>query len=486
MTKDVPQDIIPPKKSIRNIPIPGTRGGSLTETNYATHQHNTVVRDETVSTEPETLTIRRRKPKVSEPTIESVYPEFTTDRQPEEESVQTAPAPARRVVSFEDEVSNGSTKRTALIVGISVACLLGIFFIFMSFGGATVTVFPKQITSTLKTEVVASKSASTTADQFLFTSTEFTAQATQTVTATGEENVVTKAGGTITIYNEYSEEEQRLVKNTRFATPDGKIFRIQEAVVVPGLTRDAKGNVVPGTRITQVVADEPGKEYNVGSTRFNIPGFEGLPQYSAFYAQSTSSMAGGFNGVKKIISDADRNKAERELRETIKADLLSQANTQYTDESLVLTDESLTTYETLDEVVDGEKVTLGMKGTTKGIQIKTSDLAYALAKQDLNSFVDTDVVEIKNLDTLRMRVFASAADTTLSTVRIAVEGDAIFEWQLDETSFKKALAGKKKDTLASIIQTFSSITKAEGNVRPIWNQTFPTNPEKIKIINVKE
>lgn len=485
MKNDVPQDIIPPKKTIRNIPIPGNRGGSLHRDEADTHQVNRVVHDEIVTPASETLTIRRRGPQASEQIFESKDSSLVSD---DELSTRVQVPPSRRVVSFEDDaVSSKNTRQTALIVGGTVVLLLSILFIFMSFGGATVTVFPKQITSTLKTEILATKSlASTTIDQLPFSVSDFSVQATQQVTATGEETVVTKAGGTITIYNEYTEDEQRLVKNTRFATEDGKIFRIQEPVVVPGLTRDSKGNVIPGTRITQVVADEAGKEYNIPPGRFNIPGFEGLPQYNSFYARSTDGMTGGFNGVKKIISDADRNRAERELREIIREELLSQAVAQQTDESLVLTDESLTTYETLDEVIDGDKVTLGMRGVAKGVVVDVADLAYALAKKDLNSFSENDTVYIKNLNTLRMRVFTNTADASLETVRIAVEGDAIFEWQLDETSFRNALAGKKKDMLASIVQTFPSVTKAEGKIRPIWNKTFPNNPEKINIITVTE
>ena len=52
--------------------------------------------------------------------------------------------------------------------------------------------------------------------------------------ATGEKELNDRAVGQIVIYNAYSSEAQQLVARTRFSTPDGKIFRTQKAITVPG------------------------------------------------------------------------------------------------------------------------------------------------------------------------------------------------------------------------------------------------------------
>jgi hypothetical protein len=370
-------------------------------------------------------------------------------------------------------------------IAVIVIAVLGMFF---SFGGATVTVYPRQVTTTLSAEVEAQNLATPTSSPALsFTAESIVAEATREVVATGEEEVVEKAKGRITIVNEYSEEEQRLLKNTRFESPDGLIFRIPDSVVVPGFTRDASGNVVPGKLVAEVVADQPGKEYNIGATnRFTVPGFKDMPQYSSFYATSDSQMVGGFNGVKKIVSAEDRNRAERELRDDIKQQLAARAAERKVEGSVILTDDSLTLYETLEETSEGDTVTLGMRGTTKAVMVRADALAQVLAQTDLNSYTEGDIVSITNLGELRMRAFAKTGDTTFSTVRIAVEGDATFEWVLDEAAFKQALAGSDKDDLATIVPTFKAITKASAKIRPIWKGSFSENTEKITIVYAKE
>jgi len=495
MKKEVPQDVVPPqRRSIRNIPIPDGRRRPA-----ARGEHTPVsapVHDEIISHEPETLTIRphasakeTRRELEGEPEEINVRRSFSP-REEEEEPQEQASTPTRRVVSFDDDsYAPRRGKKILILSSVVGVAFLAVIIMFFTFGGATITVYPKQVTTTLNTEITAVNV--TSADQegaavLSFAASELVAQSTRKVEATGEEEVVEKAKGTITIYNEYTEEDQRLVKNTRFASPDGLIFRIPDSVVVPGTTRDGSGNVVPGKLTTEVIADVAGKEYNISAGRFTVPGFEGLPQYDGFYAISQNAMQGGFDGVKKIVSDEDRNKAERELREEIKADLIAQAESQSTEEIMTFVDESLTLYENLNEEVDGDTVTIGMKGTTNAIAVETRALAHAAALGELNSFNEEDVVLIDNLDTLRLRAFATTGDENLTTVRIAVEGDAKFEWQLDEAAFKTFLAGKDKDMLSSAVGQFASITKADGKIRPIWKSAFPTNTEKISIVYVKE
>jgi hypothetical protein len=68
-----------------------------------------------------------------------------------------------------------------------------------------------------------------------------------------------KATGTVTVYNSYSASPVNLVKNTRFQTPDGLIFRSPSAISIPG-----KKSGGPGQVDVTVVADQEGSQYNVG------------------------------------------------------------------------------------------------------------------------------------------------------------------------------------------------------------------------------
>ena len=88
----------------------------------------------------------------------------------------------------------------------------------------------------------------------------------------GEKEIKTKARGRIVIYNAFSSEDQLLVRRTRFETPDGKIYRISEQIIVPGAEiKDEK--IAPSSVEAEIFADQPGEEYNIGLTGFIIPGF---------------------------------------------------------------------------------------------------------------------------------------------------------------------------------------------------------------------
>lgn len=489
MTNDVSQDGQPHKKSIRNIPLPENRRRIVTvDADDAHHhvpapqRHHEPVHDERLARPADdTLRVTRRESTTYAHSTPPVVPDRPVRARPEEqeEEVYTAPASVRP-----RRTAHKRRSFTLVSIGVIVVALVGMFF---AFGGATVTVYPRQVTTMLSAEIDAySISAPTTSAALVFAAEELTAEATRRVEATGEEEVVEKATGRITIVNEYSEEDQRLLKNTRFESPEGLIFRIPDSVVVPGLTRDASGNVVPGTLEAEVLADQPGAEYNIGPARFSVPGFEGMPQYASFYATSKNAMVGGFDGIKKIVSAEDRNRAERELRAEIKEQLTAKAQALKTETRLALTDDSLTLYETLEEQSEGDTVTLGMRGTTKVVSIGVDDLAYVLAQADLNSFTEGDRVRITNLDELRMRVFAKTGDSAGTAVRIAVEGDATFEWLLDETAFLRALGGIQKDELSKTVESFKAITKADAKIRPIWKRTFSENPDKISIVYATE
>src|SRR3989344_1806407 len=50
----------------------------------------------------------------------------------------------------------------------------------------------------------------------------------------GQQMVVKKARGEITVYNNYNSEPQNLITTTRFESAKGLIFRIQRSITVPG------------------------------------------------------------------------------------------------------------------------------------------------------------------------------------------------------------------------------------------------------------
>src|SRR3989344_245117 len=126
--------------------------------------------------------------------------------------------------------------------------------------------------------------------------------------ATGKQFVNSKARGSISITNAYSSQPQVLVANTRFVTIDGKVFRLEKAVTVPG-AKVENGNIIPTQISATVVAAEAGDKYNIGPSDFTIPGFQGTPKYKTFTAKSSQAFSGGLVGEAIVTTDADIKKA---------------------------------------------------------------------------------------------------------------------------------------------------------------------------------
>ncbi|NMB92510.1 MAG: hypothetical protein GYA31_02720 [Parcubacteria group bacterium] len=110
----------------------------------------------------------------------------------------------------------------------------------------------------------------------------FTESDEQEFKSTGQGKDESKAKGVITIINNYSTSPQILVATTRFETSDGKIFRLDSRIVIPGATTK-DGVLQPASIDVNVTADQPGPDYNIPACtepcKFTIPGFKGTDKF---------------------------------------------------------------------------------------------------------------------------------------------------------------------------------------------------------------
>ncbi len=125
-----------------------------------------------------------------------------------------------------------------------------------------------------------------------FTVEKSTLEDSQSIEMKGIERVEEKASCAIAVTNNYSSAPVKLLKNTRFQTAEGLIYRSPTEVLVPGKRGSTAGRV----EIT-VVADLPGEHYNI-SARDNVPlpGLKGSPMYSRVRGSFSQGCSGGFAG----------------------------------------------------------------------------------------------------------------------------------------------------------------------------------------------
>ena len=168
--------------------------------------------------------------------------------------------------------------------------------------------------------------AAETGGDINFKLAKFQLEKEQEIKADGAEKIERKASGKIVVYNNWNTESQVFIKNTRFETPEGKIYRIDRQIIVPGAKKQ-NGKLIPGSIETVVYADKAGEEYNIGLTDFVLPALreQKSPRYEKIYARSKTVIEGGLVGTVPKVNEKDLEDARKELEKKLNDEILSKA-----------------------------------------------------------------------------------------------------------------------------------------------------------------
>ena len=374
----------------------------------------------------------------------------------------------------------GKSRRVFFIIAaaVVVVCAIGGLLLSTLFAGATVTVYPRQQAITPSGALVAKLNPSST--ELGYQTMTINRSATTTVNASGVKQVSRSASGVITIYNASGPDSQRLIANTRFEAPDGKIYRIHDSITIPGDTKAADGSITPGSATITVYADSPGDSYNRGETKFTIPGFQGDPKYTTVYAQA-DAITGGFVGAEAAVAPADLSTAGDTLKQTLTQAAQSALSSQIPAGYMAIPGTLLVTFSDLAQSPGSTgTATISQSATMSGSIVQASALAAALARSNVQGY-NNEAVAFADVS----QVSIAAATTTQpgQDMPIVVSGTPTLVWQYDPGALKTALLGKKKSDFESIIESFSpAIQRAEANVRPFWEGSFPSDPAKIQVV----
>lgn len=387
-------------------------------------------------------------------------------------------------------VDGNASNRNKIYVAVAVFFIIVVGGIITSAltGGADVEVKPRFV----EKNVVANFTGSETPQENVIPYELLTLEADgeRQVKASGQETVTKQAEGTLLVYNEYSTSPVRLVANTRFETPTGKIFKVKESVVVPGYTTDADGNKIRGVVTADVFAEAPGDDYNVGPTNFTIPGFKGYEEYDTVYAESTGDMTGGFSGQKFIIDEAELETARQGLHTELRDALLSRLKSQVP-AGFVLYDNAVTfTFTSLPSVAYGDDLaTIKEEGVLRVPLFKEDSFAKFLAEQSVQDYKG---LPVRLADYQALEFSYTSPTTTVSDISAQTElpfnltGDIKIIWEFDENALKADLLGIEKTEIEDILKKYPAIDQASAEVRPFWKTSFPREMKEINVTEIVE
>jgi hypothetical protein len=301
---------------------------------------------------------------------------------------------------------------------------------------------------------------------------------TQLFSASSEQNVSVKATGVLTIYNAYSSAPQTLVATTRFVTPDGKIFRLTDSVVVPG-AEITNGQIVPSSINAQIVADAAGPDYNVGPVaKLTVPGFANTPKSAGFYGAIASSTTGGFIGQKAVPTADDIAAAKVKMTSLLQSDLQSSLAGTYPNNFVILSGASTTqvTKLTVNTTTD-QNGKFSVFGEAALSAIGFDQTAFKALLLTLAQTTEPS----STFSSLTLQYSNVTPDFTNGTVSFAVSAQGSLEPAFASSTFETTIAGKSITDARTAVAALPQLANGSISVWPAWLWTIPSDPKKIDV-----
>lgn len=362
------------------------------------------------------------------------------------------------------------------IVALS-SLVVFLFALSYVFASAIVTINPKTQILKIDQQFSASKDS---VEGLSFDLVVISGEDIKSVPSTEQKEVAEKARGTVILYNNFGSSAQNLDIDTRLEGSNGKIYKTERKVTIPGKSKAS----TPGSVEVRIYAAESGPEYNSAPLDFKILGFKGTPKYAKFYGRSKSEITGGLKGKYAAISDEEKVGIQNELKVALRAKLLQKATDQIPSGFLLFKDAVF--LNTREEKMELEPlvslVSLKEKGTLYGILFNEEKLTKKIIEKVLPEYdgVPLYISNIKNL------VF-SVSDTEVSfatakNLDFTLKGEAQVVWKLDADRLTSELIGKSKKEFGQVLSQYTNVDSADLALSPLWRRSLPDKIKNIKVI----
>jgi len=277
-----------------------------------------------------------------------------------------------------------------------------------------------------------------------------------------------KAGGYVTIYNNYSK-DQVLVATTRLLTPDGKLYRIANRVNVP----------VGGNVKVWAEADQAGEEFVIGPTKLNIPGlWEGVQTYIYGETEGMTMKA----QPQYIVTQENIDELKKELLNQAKAQAVDKINESLTDSLKVDADRLLLETTTIESSQLGDKSeTIYIKEKIKayGLVFSEDDL-LSVAREKFAKELESNQSLIEFLpESFSYKIIESNLETKKAVIEVTLSAKVSSSghlWEID----KEDLFGLSETQIREQLDKIG-VKDVDIKFFPFWLKTVPKMKDHIII-----
>lgn len=283
-----------------------------------------------------------------------------------------------------------------------------------------------------------------------------------------------KARGQVTLFNEYSTDEQQLVATTRLESSDGKIFRLIKGVNIPGVTDGEPGKIK-----VDVVADRPGSEYDIAPGKFTIPGLAGSQKVRKIYGQSDEPMRGGGSSGDGLlaVSENDIEEAKKKMEEAFPDSIRSQiADIVEQNGGGIFLEDTIE----VGEMSGSASVAVETAVDTFDYTLTAPVRVISFSGADVTTILDDALLKKISSDSMKPEdaitvVYGDAeADYDKEALVLAVSGQGSYVASVDEGAFREDVLGKTIEEISDIVhEKYDAIEKIDFHFTP--NISFLTN-----------
>lgn len=385
-------------------------------------------------------------------------------------------------------------KKPLIIISIVVALVLIAGYILIPTATVTLQVLgetvTKQATLTVATK---DKLGDVASDKNPLMGTLLSAKkdSSSSFNATGQKNIGSKAKGTITLYNSWSQDPQSFSAGVRL-TKDGKTFTLSSDVKIPGATLTLnQGNVVtnPGTIDATIIATDPGDDSNVVAGKFTIMDIDKGKQ-STIYGQSNAALTGGTTTTVNVVSAEDlanaKNKVAGDTLNVAKTDLKKQADNA----KLLLLDSAIepSADNPTSSSNEGDQVnqfTISDSLTVKALVFSEDDFRKAFIAAVLTSLPSDKTLALSDKDEISTKVSEQHYDQNKILLNATITTTLSPKYTDDE--IRGILKGKSIAKARTIIGNDQRFEGVSFEFKPTWlGQRLPIIGRNIKVVVVQK
>src|SRR3989344_1143827 len=372
------------------------------------------------------------------------------------------PATAHTKVSRKKESKRRKPRYSLwLVAAVSVVFLF--FAVSYLLARASITINPKTKDVAFNQNLVAVKGASAEGS-LSFDVIELSGEENKVVQGGAVADTLIAARGTVLIYNSYSTATQRLDINTRLEGSNGKMYKTEKAVVVPGMKGTTPGSVEVG-----IYAAEAGEASNSEPLDFQVFGFKGTSKYSKFYARSKGVITGGIKGKVSIIPEAKMAIIVNDMRAILEEKLLAKATGLIPPGSVLFKDSIFLNIESqnFDFASGSEQVPVTVKGTFYGFILDEKELTKKITESSMPDY-DGSEVYISNLEILSFTFLEKTGPSIINVQNISfnLSGNPKVVWRFDVDKLIGELAGGSKSNFNQILSKYPNVVSADVVLTP--------------------